>query len=99
MRQLEATIPAGARLSGQFFRFGEWLIISRGALLRLRLRHLVEPAGNKDSYVLLEAGIFSAAFLGIESKTDNVPIRCADQYGRRFGGSGVANLGRIPEID
>src|SRR5262245_9832980 len=103
MRRLEASetrqFPALARLSGQFFHFGEWLIISRGALLRLRLYHLVQPASNKDSYVLLETRIFSAALLGIESKTDNVPIRCADQYGRRFGGSGVADLRRIPQID
>src|SRR5215831_11275727 len=103
MRRLEAgetrQSPADARLSGQLFRFGEWLIISRGALLRLRLHHLVEPAGNKDSHVLLQTCIFSAAFFGIEAKTDNVPIRCADQYGRRFGGGGVADLSRIPQID
>ena len=90
---------AEAPLSSQPFRFRKWLIVSRGALLRLRLHHLVEPAGNKDSHVLLQTCIFSAAFFGIESKTDNVPIRCADQYGRRFGGGGVADLSRIPQID
>src|SRR5215471_9610688 len=98
-RRARRDILTGAWLSDQFFRFGEWLIISRGALLRLRFHHLVQPAGNKDSNVLLHARIFSAAFLGIEPKTDNVPIRCADQYGRRFGGGGVADLSRIPQID
>ncbi len=87
------------RLSRQSFRFRKWLIVSRGTLLRLDLHHLVQPAGNKNSRVLLQAGIFAIAFLGIESKTDNVPIRCADQYGRRFGGGGVADLSRIPQID
>src|SRR5262249_52529719 len=95
----DATVPAGTRLSGQSFRFGEWLVVGRGALLRLRLHHLVQPAGNKDSHVSLQTRIFSAAFLGIESKTDDVPIRCADQFGRRFGRGGVADLGRIPQID
>src|SRR6476620_4649763 len=103
MRRLEANetrqSQTGGRLSSQFFRFGEWLVVGCGALLRLRLYHLVQPAGNKDSYVLLQTRIFSAAFLGVEAKTDNVPVRCADQYGRRFGRGGVADLSRIPQID
>src|SRR5262249_7702458 len=87
------------RLSSQPFRFRKWLIVSRGTLLRLDLHHLVQPAGNKNSRVLLQAGIFAVAFLGIESKTDNIPIRASDQLGRRFGRGGVADLGRIPKID
>src|SRR6516225_1764537 len=90
---------AETRLSSQSFRFRKWLIVSRGTLLRLDLHHLVQPAGNKNSRVLLQAGIFAVAFLGIESKTDDVPIRCADQLRRRFGRRGVADLGRIPKID
>src|SRR5262245_44026827 len=43
--------------------------------------------------------MLSASSLFVESRTVNVPIRCADQYVRRFGGSGVADLSRIPEID
>src|SRR5262249_29899247 len=87
------------RLSSQPFRFRKWLIVSRGTLLRLDLHHLVQPAGNKNSRVLLQAGIFAVAFLGIESKTDNIAIRASDQLGRRFGRGGVADLGRIPKID
>src|SRR5262249_9233708 len=67
------------RLSCQSFRFRKWLIVSRGTLLRLDLHHLVQPAGNKNSRVLLQAGIFAVAFLGVESNVDHVPIRCADQ--------------------
>src|SRR5262249_32969338 len=49
------------QLSSERFRFRKWLIISRGALLRLDLHHLVQPAGNKNSRVLLQAGIFAIA--------------------------------------
>src|SRR5262249_62030475 len=52
----------------QSLRCGEWLLVSRGPLLRLDLHHLVQPAGNENSRVLLEAGIFSIAFLALNRR-------------------------------
>jgi hypothetical protein len=92
--------PGGSVVSSrQCFRFGKWLVFSFGTFLRLRLHHLVEPTGNENSRVLLQAGIFSIAFLGIESKTYDVPICPPDRLDPRFGRGGLADLGRISQIN
>src|SRR5207247_5365293 len=78
---------------------GKWLVFSRNTFLWLGFDHLIQPTGNKNSEVLLSAGIFSATFLGIKPQTDDVAIALSDRLEPRFGRGGVADLRRISKIN
>src|SRR6266550_6966029 len=86
-------------LSGQGFRFRKWPVFSGNAILGLGLDHLVEPAANKNSEVLLYVSIFSVTFLGVQPQAGDVRIPLSDQLELRFGRGGVTDLRRISEVN